>query len=68
MIFKKDNFIFGSILGFLGPVFGIMIFKFIGMPRVLKKFFLAVRLSDHIAGVQIQGKVIACFAGVFTHA
>ena len=27
MIFKKDNFIFGAILGFLGPIIGIIIFK-----------------------------------------
>jgi heme A synthase len=27
MIFKKDNFIFGAILGFLGPILGIIIFK-----------------------------------------
>ena len=28
MIFKKDNFIFGTIIGFLGPLLGIVIFKF----------------------------------------
>ena len=28
MIFKKDNFIFGTILGFIGPMIGILIFKF----------------------------------------
>ena len=27
MIFKKDNFIFGTILGFVGPILGIIIFK-----------------------------------------
>jgi membrane-bound metal-dependent hydrolase YbcI (DUF457 family) len=27
MIFKKDNFIFGSILGFIGPIIGIMLYK-----------------------------------------
>jgi heme A synthase len=27
MIFKKDNFIFGAILGFFGPLLGIIIFK-----------------------------------------
>ena len=27
MIFKKDNFIFGTILGFIGPLIGIVIFK-----------------------------------------
>ena len=29
MIFKKDNFLFGSILGFIGPILGILIFKFV---------------------------------------
>ena len=29
MIFKKDNFIFGAILGFVGPILGILIFKFV---------------------------------------
>ena len=27
MIFKKDSFIFGTILGFFGPLLGIIIFK-----------------------------------------
>ena len=27
MIFKKDNFIFGAILGFVGPMLGVIIFK-----------------------------------------
>ncbi len=27
MIFKKDNFGFGAILGFLGPVLGFIVFK-----------------------------------------
>ena len=29
MIFKKDNFILGAILGFVGPIAGILIFKFL---------------------------------------
>ncbi len=28
MIFKKDNFILGAILGFVGPMLGIVIFKY----------------------------------------
>ncbi|MCP9752310.1 hypothetical protein [Ferruginibacter sp. HRS2-29] len=28
MIFKKDNLIFGAILGFIGPLVGLLIFKF----------------------------------------
>ncbi len=27
MIFKKDNFLFGCILGFIAPIIGIIIFK-----------------------------------------
>ena len=27
MIFKKDNFVFGAVLGFIGPLLGIIIFK-----------------------------------------
>jgi hypothetical protein len=27
MIFKKDNFVFGTVLGFLGPILGIILFK-----------------------------------------
>lgn len=26
---KKDNFIFGAVMGFIGPLFGILIFKFV---------------------------------------
>ena len=29
MIFKKDNFLFGAILGFIGPWLGILIFKYV---------------------------------------
>jgi hypothetical protein len=28
MIFKKDNFIFGIILGFVAPILGVFIFKY----------------------------------------
>ena len=28
MIFKKDNFLYGTILGFTGPLIGILIFKY----------------------------------------
>jgi len=28
MIFKKDNVVFGSILGFIAPLLGIVIYKF----------------------------------------
>ena len=29
MIFKKDNFILGMIFGFIGPILGIAIFKYV---------------------------------------
>ena len=29
MIFKKDNFIFGLVLGLIAPVFGFLLYKFI---------------------------------------
>jgi len=29
MIFKKDSFKLGAVLGFIGPLFGIIIFKFV---------------------------------------
>ena len=29
MIFKKDNFILGMILGFIGPILGIGIYKYV---------------------------------------
>lgn len=29
MIFKKDNFVFGLILGFIAPFFGFVLYKFI---------------------------------------
>jgi len=29
MIFKKDNFVFGLTLGFLGPIIGVILFKFV---------------------------------------
>jgi len=29
MMFKKDNFLLGAIMGFIGPIIGILIFKFV---------------------------------------
>lgn len=29
MIFKKDNFVFGLVLGFIAPFFGFILYKFI---------------------------------------
>ncbi len=29
MIFKKDNFIFGLVLGLIAPVFGFLLYKFV---------------------------------------
>ncbi len=31
MIFKRDSFILGTILGFVGPILGIVIYKYIKM-------------------------------------
>ncbi|MGC4102653.1 hypothetical protein [Ferruginibacter sp.] len=29
MIFRKDNFILGTVLGFTGPLIGVLIFKYV---------------------------------------
>jgi len=29
MMFKKDNFLLGAVMGFIGPIIGILIFKFV---------------------------------------
>lgn len=41
MIFKKDNILFGAVLGFVGPVIGLLIFK-------LTKF------SDHTLAATVK--------------
>lgn len=47
MIFKKDNFLFGAFLGFIGPVFGILIFKFIKFrPFGFKELFQYMYLEQ----------------------
>ena len=46
MIFKKDNFVFGLVLGIFAPVLGLLLFKFYKF-RVftLKETFLFMKLE-----------------------
>ena len=40
MIFRKDNFLLGTILGFIGPIFGVLLFKYMKFgPFTLKETF-----------------------------
>ena len=40
MIFRKDNFILGAVLGFIGPVIGILVFKYMKFrPFTFKETF-----------------------------
>ena len=44
MIFKKDNFIFGAILGFVGPILGVIIFK---LTKFQTMHFMLVEETSH---------------------
>lgn len=46
MIFKKDNLKLGIILGFLGPILGLVILKYIKAPSSSFTDFLDLFLND----------------------
>ena len=56
MIFKKDNFIFGMALGFIAPLIGFMLYKFVKF----KEFSLA----DMFQFLKLNPKLISVFISV----
>ena len=66
MIFKKDNFVFGLILGFIAPAFGFVLYKFVKFPTLsLKEMFQWIKLNPNLITVFISVSLFAN-AALFT--
>ncbi len=66
MIFKKDNFIFGLVLGFIAPVLGFMLFKlykFNGL--TISEMFQWMKMNPNLISISISVSLLAN-AALFT--
>lgn len=60
MIFKKDNFVFGLILGFIAPMFGFLIYKFFKFKSLsLDEMFQWLKLNPNLVTVSITVSLMA---------
>jgi multisubunit Na+/H+ antiporter MnhC subunit len=60
MIFKKDNFIFGLVLGFIAPAFGFLLYKFVKFSAfTLAEMFQWMRLNPNLITVFISVSLFA---------
>ncbi len=56
MIFKKDNFVFGLILGFIAPAFGFLLYKFVK--------FRGLTLNEMLQWIKLNPNLITVFISV----
>lgn len=60
MIFKKDNFWFGTVLGLLGPVIGFALFKLIKYSRFsLKEMYQWMTMNHNLITAWISVSLFA---------
>ncbi|MEJ7821286.1 MAG: hypothetical protein WKF85_03130 [Chitinophagaceae bacterium] len=60
MIFKKDNFVFGLVLGFIAPAFGFLLYKFVKFcPFTIAEMFQWMRLNPNLITVFISVSLFA---------
>lgn len=60
MIFKKDNFIFGLALGFIAPMIGFMIYKFVKFKGLtLSEMFQWMKFNPNLISVSISVSLMA---------
>jgi len=60
MIFKKDNFVFGLVLGFIAPAFGFLLYKFVKFrPFSIAEMFQWMRLNPNLITVFISVSLFA---------
>lgn len=60
MIFKKDNFIFGMALGFIAPLIGFMLYKFVKFKEFsLADMFQFLKLNPNLISVFISVSLLA---------
>jgi hypothetical protein len=60
MIFKKDNFVFGLVLGFIAPMIGFLIYKFFKFKSLsLDEMFQWLKLNPNLVTVSITVSLMA---------
>ncbi len=60
MFFKKDNFIFGLALGFIAPMIGFMVYKFVKFKSfTLYEMFQWLKLNPNLISVFISVSLMA---------
>jgi len=60
MIFKKDNFVYGLTLGFIAPVIGLFIYKFVKFNSLtLLEMFQWVKMNPNLITVFISVSLMA---------
>ena len=66
MIFKKDNFVFGLVLGLIAPVFGFILYKYIKYSAfTFKEMFQWLKLNPNLITAFISVSLFAN-AAIFT--
>ena len=66
MIFKKDNFVFGLVLGFIAPFLGFLLYKFIKYRAfTLEEMFQWLKLNPNLITAFISVSLFAN-AALFT--
>ncbi|MEO6681951.1 MAG: hypothetical protein ABIN48_03915 [Ginsengibacter sp.] len=60
MIFKKDNFVFGLILGFIAPMIGFLVYKFVKFKNLtLEEMFQWLMMNPNLITVSITVSLMA---------
>ena len=60
MIFKKDNFVYGLVLGFIAPLIGFIIYKFIKFKSLtLIEMFQWIKMNPNLITVFISVSLMA---------
>ena len=60
MIFKKDNFVYGLALGFIAPMIGFVIYKFVKFKSLtLYEMFQWLKLNPNLISVFISVSLMA---------
>ena len=60
MIFKKDNFVFGLILGFIAPMIGFLVYKFFKFKMLsLEEMIQWLRMNPNLITVSITVSLMA---------
>ncbi|MEP6616009.1 MAG: hypothetical protein ABJA57_05490 [Ginsengibacter sp.] len=60
MIFKKDNFVYGLVLGFVAPLIGFLVYKFVKFKSLtLGEMFQWLKLNPNLITVFISVSLMA---------